>query len=167
MLQPFEKFIATYIERLISLKKFYLVSQTYSRAKDHFADETKSNILLTDYDDLGLAKIHLNAVKHDKYASIIDLKNEKHKEKIKSMLQPGSAYELYWSVVKDVKQMQERLNNRYTENMRRYITKATNWRISADENITPKFEVTFGELFITLKRRSQTLRVKFEEIEKA
>ena len=167
MLQPFEKFDVNYITRLIEMKKIYLVSQTYNRALDHFAAVPKTDILLTDYDDAGLAKIHLNAIKHDKYASIIDLTNEKHKEKIKSMLAPASTYVLYWNVVRDVKQMQERLNNRYKDNMRRYIAKSTNWRIGADERITPSFEVTFGELFITMKRGSQTLRVKFDEIEKA
>lgn len=167
MLQPFEKFDPSYIVRLVAMKKIYLVSQTYSRAFNHCADVFKIDILLTDYDDPGLAKIHLNAVKHDKYSAMIDLTNEKHKEKIKSMLKPASNYALYWCVVKDLKQMQERLNHRYKDNMRRYIAKATNWRIGADEKITASFEVTFGELFITLKRGSQTLRVKFEEIEKA
>ena len=167
MLQPFEKFSSTYIDRLILLKKIYLVSQTYSRAYNHLADVHKVDILITDYDDPGLAKIHLNAVKHDKYAAMIDLRKEKHKEKIKSMLEPESNYALYWSVVKDIKQMQEKLNNCYKDNMRRYIAMATNWRIGGDEHIKPFFEVTFGELFITLKRGSQTLRVKFEEIEKA
>ena len=167
MLQPFEKFLYSYTERLITLKKVYLVSQSYPRGYDHLADVQKVNLLLTDYDDLGLAKIHLNAVKHDKYAALIDLTNEKHREKIKSMLEPSSNYELFWSVVRDIKQMQERLNNRYKDNMRRYIDKATSWRIGADEIIKPRFEVTFGEVFITLKRGNQSLRVKFEEIEKA
>ena len=45
--------------------------------------------------------------------------------------------------------------------------KNTNWRISANEAIRPSLQVIYGELFIVLKRGSQTLRVKFEEIEKA
>src|SRR4051812_15806497 len=110
MLQPFEKFDVKYITRLIAMKKIYLVSQTYNRAFDHFVEVHKTDILLTDYDDAGLAKIHLNAIKHDKFAAIIDLTNQKHKEKIKSMLAPASTYALYWSVVRDVKHMRERLN---------------------------------------------------------
>jgi hypothetical protein len=156
MLQPFELFNTTYIERLITMKKIFLVSQTYTRGVDQFAGLAKVNILVTDYDDRGLAKIHVNAVKHDKYASIINLTNEAHKEKIKSMLDTASNYTVYWSIVKDVKQMQQRLNNRYKDNMRRYIDKATTWRIGADEEIKPSFQVTFGELFITIKRGSQT-----------
>ncbi len=121
MIQPFEIFKAVYIERLIQLNKIYLVSQSYNRAFDHTAYVHKINLLFTDYDDPGLAKIHLNAIKHDKFGAIINLRNEKHLEKIKTMLTSSSNYALYWSIVRDVKQMQQRLNTRYSDNIRRYI----------------------------------------------
>ncbi|WP_157580861.1 hypothetical protein [Segetibacter koreensis] len=143
------------------------MSQTYIRAFDHCDEIYKTDILVTDYDDPGLAKIHLNAVAHDKYAAIIDLTKEKHRKKIREMLEPSSRYVVYWSIVKDVKEMEMRLNNRYSENMRRYIIKNTGWRIGADETIRPSFQVTFGELYIILKRSTQTLRVRFDEIEKS
>jgi hypothetical protein len=144
----------------------YLVSQTYHRAFDHF-EETKTDILLTDYDQLGLAQIHLSAVKHDKYASIIDLTNPKHKEKILQMFHAESGYRLYWAIVKSVDDVKKRMDLKYKDNIRRYIMKNTSWRISANEAIRPSLQVIYGELFIILKRGSQTLRVKFEEIEKA
>jgi hypothetical protein len=56
---------------------------------------------------------------------------------------------------------------KYKDNIRRYIMKNTSWRISANEAIRPSLQVIYGELFIILKRGSQTLRVKFEDIEKA
>jgi hypothetical protein len=144
----------------------YLVSQTYHRAFDHF-EETKTDILLTDYDQLGLAQIHLSAVKHDKYASIIDLTNPKHKEKILQMFHAESGYRLYWAIVKSVDDVKKRMDLKYKDNIRRYSMKNTSWRISANEAIRPSLQVIYGELFIILKRGSQTLRVKFEEIEKA
>ncbi len=63
------------------MKKFYLVSQTYTRGFDHFTEEHKADILVTDYDDPGLAKIHFNAVPHDKYAAIIDLRMKNIRKK--------------------------------------------------------------------------------------
>lgn len=44
MVQPFEKFKNVYIDRLIQMKKFFLVSQTYSRGFDHFAEAHKADI---------------------------------------------------------------------------------------------------------------------------
>jgi hypothetical protein len=148
------------------MDKIYLVSQSYHKAFDHFEDP-KTDILLTDYDQLGLAQIHFSAVKHDKYASIIDLTNPKHKEKILQMFHADSGYRLFWAIVKSADDIKKRMNLKYKDNMRRYIMKHTTWRIDASEAISPSLQVIYGELFIILKRGSQTLRVKFEEIEKA
>lgn len=166
MFQPFELFRYEYIDRLIRMDKKYLVSQTYEKAFDHF-EEIKTDILLTDYDQPGLAQIHLSAVKKDKYASIIDLTNAKHKEKIVEMLHPESGYRLFWAIVKSVAEVKKRMDLKYKDNIRRYVMKHTTWRIDANEAIRPSLQVIYGELFIILKRGSQTLRVKFDEIEKA
>jgi hypothetical protein len=167
MLQPFEHFKEEYIDRLLKLNKNYLVSQSYARAYNHFAEVHTIDLLMTDYDDPGLTKIHFNAVRHDKYGAVIDLTKEVHQKKLRSMLQTESKYGVYWSVVKDIDELQKRLDYKYKDHMRRYILKNTNWRIGGDEKIRPSFQVTFGELYIILKRGAQTLRVKFDEIEKA
>jgi hypothetical protein len=166
MFQPFELFKIEYMNRLIRIDKTYLVSQTYDKAFNHF-EETKTNIILTDYDQPGLAQIHFSAVKHDKYASIIDLTNPKHKNKIIEMLQPDSEYRLYWAIVKSVDETIKRMNLKYKHNIRRYVMKHTTWRIDVSEEIKPNLQVIYGELFITLKRGNRTLRVKFDDIEKA
>ena len=166
MFQPFELFKIEYINRLIRMDKKYLVSQSYNKAFDHF-EETKTDILLTDYDELGLAQIHYSAVKHDKYASIIDLNNPKHKTKILEMMLADSGYRLFWAIVKSIDAVKKRMDLKYRDNIRRYIMKHTTWRIDASEAIRPSLQVIYGELFIILKRGSQTLRLKFEDIEKA
>ncbi len=167
MVQPFEPFKQVYVNRLLQLKHFWLVSQSYPRAINPFQQVQRTNILFTDYDDPGLAKIHLNAVKTDVFAALIDLRKSFHAATIERMLQPGSEYTVYWSIVKNMEVFERRLNDKFKDHMRRYIAKNTQWRISADESIRPRFEVTFGELFIILKRGTQRLRVKFEEIEAA
>ena len=166
MLQPFELFKIEYIDRLLNLNKRFLVSQTYTRVAGHFSDEQKISLLVSDYDDLGLAKVHVNAVKHDRYAAILDLKKLEHRKKLGEMLLENSKYRIFWCIVKSAKDLEARVNMRWKENMRRYIDKHTNWRIDRDTALRPSLQVTFGELFIILKYGSQTLRVKFEEIER-
>lgn len=165
MFNPFIKFELIFIDRLLRLNKPYLVTQSYKRADDHFADDRKTNILLSDYEDIDYARIHKDALK-DKFASIIDLRKAAHKEKLISMLSEGSAYTLWWAIVKDHKDIESRMNNKYAPNIRRLIRTQTDWRIGSDETIKPKVECIFGELFIILKRGGQVLRVKFEELEK-
>ena len=166
MFQPFEKFRKEYIDRLIRMNKIYIVSQSYDKAFDHFEDP-KQNILFTDYDQLGAAQIHYSAIKNDKYASLINLSNAKHKSKVSEMLCDDSNYHVYWAIVKSVDEIKKRLSLKYTANIRRYIQKNTTWRIGSDETVRPSLQVVYGELFIILKRGNQTLRIKFEEIENA
>ena len=166
MLQPFEEFRMIYISRLRDLKKRWLVSQSYDRAYDPFAGEQKIDLLLTDYDVLGGANIHLNAVSHDKYAAILDLEKPVHQKKLEELLSGNSGYRIFWAVVTSAKALQERINRQYSDNMRRYIAKYTHWRIGSDRKITPAVDVTFGELFVTLKYGGQSLRIKFDDLEK-
>ncbi len=166
MVQPFIVFEKKYIPRLRQLKKIYLVIQTYHRATDLFL-ENKTPLLVSSYDDRGLAEIHLKAVRDDKFAAIINLGERAHFDKLMSMLEPLSFYQVHWSVVKDAARLERQLNSRFADHLRRYIEKNTGWSIGGNERIQPAFEVTFGELFVRLKWASQRQRVKFEEIEKS
>lgn len=166
-LQPFELFKPLYINRLLALKKFYLVSQTYNAGYDHFSNDQKTGLLVTDYDDIGLAKIHLAAVKHDRYSAVLNLEKEGHLLKLKEMLDENSRYRVFWAVVASNEQLKKKVDAKYRDHIRRYVEKNTNWRIGADERIRPQIQVIFGEIFVTLKRGSQELRIKFTEIQKA
>ncbi len=127
----------------------------------------KVPLLLTEYDDLGLAKIHLNALKADKLAAIINLGLDIHKEKLEEMTGDGSKYFLYWNMVRDSEAIKKNLDKNYSLYIKRYIDKNTNWRISRDSTIISNLEVVFGQLFVTLKHGSQQIKVKFEDIERS
>src|SRR5664279_3808596 len=118
MFQPFEEMKEQYITRLINLKKFYLVTQTYNRGVDHFAEVVKDCILVTDYDDYSTAKTHLESIKADKYASIIDLTKTSHLAKFKEMLSDGSKYNIFWAIVKDMESVKKRVDLKYKDNIR-------------------------------------------------
>jgi hypothetical protein len=167
MLQPFEHLTQQYLARLIELKKQWLVTQSYAGGIDPFSDEKKIPILFTDYDDLETAKTHWNAVRNDRFASIIDLEKPAHRQKLDEMMRPISQYQLFWSVVKSVDELETRINAKYSGNMRRYIENNTKWKPGGDQSLTPSIQIIFGEVFIILKYQNEVLKVKFEEIERS
>lgn len=164
MLQPFYAFQTIFIDGLFKLNKTYLVSQTYKRGESLYTQE-KVCLLLTDYDDIGLANTHLNAIKHDRYAAILDLHRPTHKEKLLEMLASDSKYKLFFSAIKSAEELALRVTKQYKGHMRRYIENRTDWRIGRDTALRPKLSLIFGELYVILKWGNRTLRVKFEDIE--
>ena len=167
MLQPFEEFKPGYLLRLIQLGRRYLVSQTYYRVREMETDPASSrvNLLFSDYMELGEAKLHVNAVKKDRYAAIIDLGNPVHLKKMQDMLMTGSGYRMFFAVVRSAKELENLVNRKYKDKLRKYVAKQTDWRISHDAIVKPLIQLSFGELFVILKHRNQHIRIKFEEIE--
>jgi hypothetical protein len=167
LLQPFEEFKPVYLSRLVQLGRRYLVSQTYVRAKDTASDPFSSrvNLLLSDYVQPGEAKLHFNAIKKDRYAAIIDLEKPSHLDRVREILMEGSGYRVYFAVVRNAKELENKINKKYKEKLKLYIDKQTNWKISRDTIVNPSLQLSFGELFIILKHGSQQIRIKFEDIE--
>ena len=123
------------------------------------------NLLFSDYMELGEAKLHVNAVKKDRYAAIIDLENPSHLKKMQEMLKADSGYRLFFAVVRSAKELENLVNRKYKDKLRNYVEKQTDWRISHDAIVRPTIQLSFGELFVILKHRNQHIRIKFEEIE--
>jgi hypothetical protein len=167
MLQPFEIFSGLYLQKLIKMKRRWIVTQSYARGIDPFAEYRKTPILLTDYEDISAAKTHWNAVSHDRYGAIIDLEKPMHLDKLEEMMSENSPYILYWAVVKSVEELEDRVNSKYKDKMRRYIESHTGWKPGGDQSLDPSIQVIFGELFIILKHKKEVIKVKFEEIERA
>jgi hypothetical protein len=167
MLQPFEQFRPVYLSRLIQLGRRYLVSQTYCRVMEMEKDPACRcvNLLFSDYMELGEAKLHVNAVKKDRFAAIIDLENPSHLKKMQEMLKADSGYRLFFAVVRSAKELENLVNRKYKDKLRNYVEKQTDWRISHDAIVRPTIQLSFGELFVILKHRNQHIRIKFEEIE--
>ena len=165
MLQPFLKLQQPFIDKMMALKKVYLVAQSYNRHHDQFSDHNKPGILLSDYDDAGLATIHLNAVSHDRYAAMLDLRKPAHYDKLQAMM-TGENYELFWCIVKSAGELKLRLDAGYKGKIRTWVEKNTTWNIKASDRVLTQFEVRFGELFLILKWRTQKASLNFEEIER-
>jgi hypothetical protein len=116
--------------------------------------------------ELGEAKLHVNAVKKDRYAAIIDLENPSHLQKMQEMLKADSGYRLFFAVVRSAKELENLVNRKYKDKLRHYVEKQTDWRISHDAIVKPTIQLSFGELFVILKHRNQHIRIRFEEIER-
>lgn len=170
MLQPFIVFEERYISRLIELKKSLLVTQTYKRAMDLFASGGKKCLLVTDYNDPGLAKIHCNAVSEDPLHATIDLAKPVHVDKLISMLKEDSGYKVFWSIMRNAKEVEllkTHIARKYKWNIKNYINNNTNWEVSRDSAVGASVELVFGELYIILKHRNERIRLKLEEIEQS
>lgn len=156
-----------YVSEFIGMKKIYLVSQTYDRHIDDILEGSKQGMLISDYDDLGLAKQHLSALKNsnDPLAAIINLTNEKHLETFKNILLINSKYAVYWAAVQSKHILEKQVNAHFKDHIRRYISKNTKWLIARDSGVNPKLQVIFGELFVILRYRGEELRIKFKDIE--
>jgi len=164
MFNPFVKFEEKFIPAFRKVKKRYLVSQRFKRYGEQ-NNQDKTFLMLTHYDDKGLAKIHFNALSADKFASIIDLENDVHREKLSTMLAPQSIYIIYSSLTIDPKKVKSLSDKIYKEKIQKFIDTKTNWRISREQTIKPKLEITFGELYVALKYGTQTIRIRLEELE--
>jgi hypothetical protein len=81
------------------------------------------------------------------------------------MLKPDSPYIIYSSLITDPNEVKKSMNKIFKEKIQSYISSNTNWRIGRDQTITPKLEITFGELFVVIKYGSQTIRTRLEELE--
>ena len=119
------------------------------------------------YENVNMAKTHVQALTNDPFAAIIDLQKRVHSTKMQNLLTVDSKYQVFIAAIKNNTGVEDRVNRLYRAHMKRYIEARTNWRISADTVLRPHLHLVFGELFITLQYGDKTLRVKFEEIETA
>jgi hypothetical protein len=161
MLNPYIIFKPEYVSRLRTLKKRYLVSQDLPV---YYGGAGKKKILVTDYGDIGLAEMHYKAVKDHHYAAIIDLENSRHQERLKELFIDDTV-ELWWTVVEQRESLKKKVDKKYKENIRRYILKNTDWKISGKDSLTSTLQFIFGQFYIMLQWGKQAIRVKFEEIE--
>src|SRR5687768_2982557 len=125
MLQPFEPLLPMYVDKLQKLDKKYFVTQYYARGISHFQEKERIPILVSVYDNLGLAKTHLNALRADQYGAIIHLDKPEHKTKLWDMVKGNTKFAVYWAVVKDANDLEKRINGKYKDNMKRYIDQYT------------------------------------------
>jgi hypothetical protein len=165
MLNPFVKFELRFIEAFRKLKKRYLVMQLFDRAQEETKRSSKC-VILSHYSDAGNARIHHKNILYDPYAALLDLESEQDRKRLAGMLAKESGYLVFSSLIIDHASIKRALNQTLKEKCNRYFTEKQLLPAGA-RTVRPVVELSFGELFITLKYGAQTIRVKLAEIEKA
>ena len=163
---PFEKLTHSLISSFRKKGKRWLVSQTM---KLNISDPellSKTLILITHYEDKGLATVHHKAVLEDKYASVIDLERETHRKQIDSILSQDSKYILFSALIRNRERVEKQATEMYKEKYWRFIQQHSQSGVSPTKSLRPSLQLIFGELFVVLKYGSETLRTKLSEIEK-
>ena len=163
---PFEKLTHSLISSFRKKGKRWLVSQTLKLNISDPVLLSKTLILITHYEDKGLATVHHKAVLEDKYASVIDLERETHRKQIDSILSQDSKYILFSSLIRNRERVEKQATEMYKEKYWRFIQQHSQSGVSPTKSLRPSLQLIFGELFVVLKYGSETLRTKLSEIEK-
>jgi len=165
MYNPLERFAVQMIAGFREMKHPYLVAQSYPRGHNPLS-KGQQPLLLCDYETDGVARAHLGGIKQDKWAAIIDLEKEAHRNKLTEMAQPDYPYLLYVAFVSDAKKVNLRNNAALTEAVREYIRSRTNWQPDRSDTLRPNLELVFGELFVRLSYRNQVIKERLDIFEK-
>jgi len=163
---PFEKLTHSLISSFRKKGKRWLVSQTLKLNISDPVLLSKTLILITHYEDKGLATVHHKAVVEDKYASVIDLEREIHRKQIDSILSQDSKYILFSALIRNREWVEKQATEMYKEKYWRFIQQHSQSGVSPTKSLRPSLQLIFGELFVVLKYGSETLRTKLSEIEK-
>lgn len=165
MFNPFVRFVPELIDAFLTRGHYLLVSQTFRAGVDMFTEERRV-LMFSHYNDMGFAQIHLQAIRTDPFAYIVDLRREKHLAKVREILAPGSPYLVFSKRVRDERAVEQFADRQYAHKQRRYLDRHIDWKISKSAHLRPKLQLIFGELFVVLKYQSQQLRVRLEEIDR-
>lgn len=159
MFNPFVSFQEPMIDRLRELQQRYLVSQSWET-------EGRQGLLLSDYSDAGLAKLHWKRLGHDRYRFLFDLEDERHREAIRALAGEHSSYQIFAAFIANPDLVERRLNRLYSAAIKRYVQARTDWRVGGRDGIYAKLQLIFGELFVNLQYRRQEIRLRLTELEK-
>lgn len=163
---PFEKLSPQLIAAFRSKGKRWLVSQSLQLTVSDPLLLSKVMLLMTHYDDKGLAFVHLKTVADDRYASVIDLEREVHRKQIDNILWPDSKYIVFSALIRNRDRVEKQATELYKEKYWRFIQQHSKAGISPTKNLRPSLQLIFGELFVVLKYGAETLRTRLSEIEK-
>lgn len=163
---PFEPMTPSLMNALRSKGKRWLVSQTLNLTLEGAMQNIVTPLLLSHYEDQGLATVHLKAVQHDKYAAIIDLERQVHRDQLLKVLDKNSKYLVFSSLIRSKERAEKAVSDLYKEKYWKFIQQHARSGTNANKNLRPSIQLIFGEVFIVLKYGSETLRTKLEEIEK-
>lgn len=150
------------LDALIKAGHRFFIRQTYPRGINPAEPNQKGYYLISHYDDEAKAKIHLAALKNDRYGFMYYLSNIEHEQKLRTASNQPAGYKIYAPLL--MKEWQA--NALIEERMRAYIEHDLKWRPGRGEKVFANLFLQYGELFVTLKFDKNRVRVPLADIEK-
>jgi len=163
-LQPYRAFEACLLPQLSKQDKFYLVSQSYSRA-EHAGDHTKRPILFSPYKELYEAQRHFKMLK-DKCAAIVDIRNPNITARMQAICSGKTDIMPFIALVENMEAINRYIDQHYHQQMRSWVRINKQWwNIREPNSLQPSFHILMGEPVIKIKWGSHDVMVKLEELE--
>lgn len=163
-LQPYQKFVSSFITRLIQQDKPYVVSQSYSRA-DEEADHTKTPVLFSPYKELYEARSHFIML-NDHFAALADIRLPKTRQRLEQICSGRTDIIPYLAAVQDIQAVNRFIDQHYYNQMRSWVRRnREKWNIREANSLQPFFETEMGVPMVKIKWGSHHVMVKLEELE--
>ncbi len=139
----------------------FFVRQSFPRGCISSGTEKKAAFLITHYNDLNRANVHLEALPTDFYRKCYDLRMAEEKEKLLIAVNQPAGYAIYAPLLRHPWKPGNLLAGR----IREYVETVLHWNPDKHRGLKADLFLQFGELFITLKSGSQEAKIRLEEID--
>jgi hypothetical protein len=163
-LQPYRRFEAAFIRQLDKQERFYLVSQSYSRA-EYEVDHTKIPILFSPYKQLNEAGQHFRLLTEG-HAAMVDIRTPKVAARMRDICSGKTDIAPYISLVGNIESVNRYIDQHYYEQMRTWIRKHRDWWLIREPNsLQPSFLTVMGVPTVKIQWGSHHVLVKLHELE--
>ncbi len=163
MINPFTLMESKFIPAFRARGKRYMVLQNFT-LEDHLFKKDKKYVLVSHYDDKGIALKHYELVQQQEVAQILDMEEEAERMELENMLNINSGYILY-SVLTTNPDIVKKILDNLKYKIMKYVAAKPKWRISRNNTLVPKLKTIYGELQVEMNYSGQSITVPLKVIE--
>jgi hypothetical protein len=158
MFNPLCLFTTQLLEAFVKNKKKYFVRQAY-----HFRNgETGKEFIFSHYQEHSFALHHMGAIEEDPYRYVYEWDHPEHQKKLYLAASQPETYKIWSAVFR--KDWEKEITKDVEACVRKYVH-SLGWRPTRNDMIKPEFYMYYGNLYIQLKFKTKTVRVRFEEVQ--
>lgn len=137
----------------------YFVRQSYARGK---TSKIKEAFLITPYNTLEEATLHLQAIAPDNRKLLYDIQDPIQKEKLYTAASQPEGYRIYLNRLKD---HEWKPDAQPVASIKKYINLYTGWKPGIGTQINVELTLLFGELLINLQHGKDTRQISLNDLE--
>jgi hypothetical protein len=163
MFNPFPVYHPKYLPLFIQKGVKCFVKQTYERGRNLLEEKILPAYLLTQYHDIGLAKEHMDSIRHDAAAVMLVVSDADDLKELQRLGRADCAERIYLRF-RD-RDAEERARKKLDKKLRAYIDHKLGWRIAGYDSVSFSLDFHFGEIYVVLKHGSRYQKVNIDDIE--